>query len=85
MLVEFQSGRNISFPHTQLFYICFFFLARIMQSQGNKTKAKEKYGVIYTILIEASARLMKVGATSPSGPAASSAAESHNERTVPIN
>ena len=35
--------------------------------------------------MEASARLMKVGATSPSCPAASSAAASHSERTVPTS
>ena len=38
-----------------------------------------------TILIEASAKLMKVGATSPSSPATSSAAASHNDNTVPTS
>ena len=41
--------------------------------------------VLRTILIEASARLTNVGATSPSWPAASSAAASHRERTVPTS
>ena len=38
-----------------------------------------------TILIEASVRLMKVGMTSPSSPAASNWAASHKERTVPTS
>lgn len=38
-----------------------------------------------TILIEASARLMNVGATSPSWPAASSAEASHNDKIVPTS
>ena len=38
-----------------------------------------------TIFIDASAKLTKVGATSPSWPAASSAAASHNESTVPTS
>lgn len=39
----------------------------------------------HTILMEASVRLMKVGTTSPSSPAASSCAASHNDKTVPTN
>ena len=38
-----------------------------------------------TILIEASARLMNVGATSPSWPAASSADASHRDKMVPTS
>lgn len=37
------------------------------------------------ILIEASVRLMNLGNTSPSSPAASSSAASHKERTVPTS
>ena len=38
-----------------------------------------------TIFIEASAKLINVGATSPSCPAASRAAASHRDRTVPTS
>lgn len=42
---------------------------------------KEKF----TILIEASVKLMNFGRTSPSWPAASSSAASHNDKTVPTS
>lgn len=38
-----------------------------------------------TILIEASVRLINFGRTSPSSPAASSSAASHNDKTVPTS
>ncbi len=38
-----------------------------------------------TILIDASARLMNVGATSPSWPATSSAEASHKDKMVPTS
>lgn len=38
-----------------------------------------------TILIDASVRFMNLGSTSPSSPAASSSAASHNDRTVPTS
>lgn len=41
--------------------------------------------VVHTILIEASVKLMNLGKTSPSSPAASSSAASHRERTVPTS
>jgi len=42
-------------------------------------------GEYFTILIDASARLINVGATSPSWPALSSAAASQSDSTVPTS
>lgn len=39
----------------------------------------------FTILIEASVRLMNLGSTSPSSPAASNSAASQSDSTVPTN
>ena len=39
----------------------------------------------HTILMDASARLMKLGATSPSWPAASRAEASHSDKIVPTS
>ena len=44
-----------------------------------------KLSKVRTILIEASARLINVGATSPSWPAASSAEASHKDKIVPTS
>lgn len=51
--------------------------------EGKYHKKKIKYRL--TIVMEASARFINVGGTSPFSPAASSAAASHSERTVPIS
>ncbi len=40
---------------------------------------------IFTILIDASVRLMNLGSTSPSWPAASSSAASQSDKTVPTS
>lgn len=46
---------------------------------------RESNAIISTILIDASVRLMNLGRTSPSWPAASSSAASHKDNTVPTS
>ena len=54
-------------------------------SEGQRSARYPKPSTERTILIEASARLINVGATSPSWPAASSAEASHRDKIVPTS
>lgn len=50
-----------------------------------RQRQRQRHARDLTILMDASVRLMNLGRTSPSSPAASSSAASHSESTVPTS